>query len=142
MLVIKNAGCGMTINKINVEELVEQVKSQITAEKDLPTAIKASLDLLLLVVTLFLNRLSINSSNSSKPPSADPNRTRKPKNQISRKPGGQNGHRGTTLQPVTDPDEIKILQIDRRSLPHGQYREIGYESSQCVDPDITRVVTE
>ena len=132
----------MTINNINVEELVEQVKSQIAAEKDLPPAIKASLDLLLLVVTLLLNRLGINSSNSSKPPSADPHRTRKQRSQSGRKPGGQHGHRGTTLQPVTDPDEIKILQIDRRSLPHGQYREIGYESRQVVDLDITRVVTE
>jgi len=50
----------MTINNINVEELVEQVKSPIAAEKDLSPAIKASLDLLLLLVTLLLNRLGIN----------------------------------------------------------------------------------
>jgi transposase len=96
----------------------------------------------LLLVTLLLNRLGINSSNSSKPPSADPNRTRKPKSQSGRKPGGQQGRQGTTLQPVVDPDEIKILQIDRKSLPHGQYREVGYESRQVIDLDIARVVTE
>jgi transposase len=132
----------MTINNINVEELVEQVRRQIAGEKDLSSALKASLDLLLLLVTLLLNRLGINSSNSSKPPSADPNRTRTPRSQSSRKPGGQQGHCGTTLQPVADPDEIKILQIDRRSLPQGQYREVGYESRQVIDLDITRVVTE
>jgi len=132
----------MTIGNINVEELVEQVKSQIAGEKDLSPALKASLDLMLLLVTLLLNRLGINSSNSSKPPSADPNRTRKPRSQSGQKPGGQQGHRGTTLQPVADPDEIKIIQIDRGSLPHGQYREIGYESRQVIDLDITRVVTE
>jgi transposase len=132
----------MTINNINVEELVEQVKSRIAGEKDLSPALKASLDLLLLVVTLLLNRLGINSSNSSKPSSADPNRTRKPKSPSGRKPGGQQGHSGTTLQPVADPDEIKILQVDRKSLPHGRYREAGYESRQVIDLDITRVVTE
>jgi len=132
----------MTINNIKVEEIVEQVKSQIAAEKDLSPALKASLDLLLVLVTLLLNRLGINSSNSNKPPSADPNRLRKPKSQSGRKPGGQEGRCGTTLQPVIDPDEIKILQIDRRSLPHGQYREVGYEARQVIDLDITRVVTE
>jgi len=132
----------MTIDNINIEEIVEQVKSQIAGEKDLSPVLKASLELLLLLVTLLLNRLGINSSNSSKPPSADPNRTRKLKSQSDRKPGGQQGRRGTTLQPVNDPDEIKILQIDRRSLPYGQYREVGYESRQVIDLDITRVVTE
>lgn len=132
----------MTINDINIEEIVEQVKSQIAGEKDLSPAIKASLDLLLLLVTLLLNRLGINSSNSSKPPSADPNRTRKPKSPSGRKPGGQQGRQGTTLQPVVDPDEIKILRIDRKSLPDGQYREVGYESRQVIDLEITRMVTE
>ena len=132
----------MTINNINVEEIVEQVKSQIAGEKALSPALKASLELLLLLVTLLLNRLGINSSNSSKPPSADPNRTRKPKSQSGRKPGGQQGRCGTTLQPVTDPDEIKILQVDRKSIPPGQYREVGHESRQVIDLDITRVVTE
>jgi transposase len=132
----------MTINNINVEEIVEQVKSQIAGEKDLSPALKASLELLLVLVALLLNRLGINSSNSSKPPSADPNRKRKPKSQSVRKPGGQPGRCGTTLQPVIDPDEIKIIPIDRKSLPHGQYREVGYESRQVIDLDIARVVTE
>jgi transposase len=96
----------------------------------------------LVLVTLLLNRLGVNSSNSSKPPSADPNRTRKPKRPSDRKPGGQQGRCGTTLQPVADPDEIKILRIDRRSLSPGQYREVGYESRQVIDLDIARVVTE
>jgi transposase len=132
----------MTINNINAEELIEQVKNRIAGEKYLSPALKTSLDLLLLLVTLLLNRLGINSTNSSKPPSGDLNRLRKSKNPGSREPGGQLGHNGTTLQPVDDPDEIKILRIDRRSLPQGQYREVGYESRQVIDLDITRMVTE
>ncbi len=44
----------MTIDNINIEEIVEQVKSQIAGEKDLSPALKASLDLLLLLVTTSL----------------------------------------------------------------------------------------
>jgi len=131
----------MTINNINAEELIEQVKNRIAEEKDMSPALKASLDLLLLLVTLLLNRLGINSSNSSKPPSADPNRIRKPKDPGSRKPGGQKGHNGTTLQPVADPDEVRIIKVDKSTLPEGRYREVGYEARQVIDLDITTVVT-
>jgi transposase len=139
---IMNTYYRMTINNINAAELIERVKIQIAGEKDLPPALKTSLELLLLLVTLLLNRLGINSSNSSKPPSTDPNRTRKPKGSSSRKPGGQQGHNGVTLKPFADPDEIVVIRIDRKSLPEGQYREAGYESRQVIDLDIARVVTE
>jgi transposase len=132
----------MTINNVNVDDLIERVKAQLSEEKDLSPALKASLDLLLLLVTILLNKLGLNSSNSSKPPSADPNRAKKPRVKSNRKPGGQQGHVGTTLQPVADPDEIKILQIDRRCLPPGHYREVGYESRQVIDLDFIQMVTE
>jgi transposase len=132
----------MTINNINAEELIEQVKNRIAEEKDMSPALKVSLDLLLLLVTLLLNRLGINSLNSSKPPSADPNRIRKPKDPGSRKPGGQKGHNGATLQPVADPDEVRIIKVDKSTLPEGHYREVGYEARQVIDLDIATVVTE
>jgi transposase len=49
-----------------------------------------------------------NSNNSSVPPSKDENRPFKSKSlrkKTGRKPGGQKGHEGTTLQMVTNPDE-------------------------------------
>jgi transposase len=47
------------------------------------------------------------------------------------------------LQKVDDPDEIKLLELDRTTLPPGEYRqEAGFESRQVFDIDIRRVVTE
>jgi transposase len=132
----------MTIGNVDVEATIERVKIQLAAEKDLSPALKSSLEVLLLLVTILLSRLGLNSKNSSKPPSADPNRIKQPKNKSDRKPGGQNGHNGTTLQPVPDPDEVETLLVDRRTLPKGRYQDVGYESRQVVDLDISKVVTE
>ncbi len=55
-------------------------------------------------------QLNLNSSNSSKPPSSDINKTAKSQKNNSRKKtrkksGGQKGHKGTTLQAVKHPDK-------------------------------------
>jgi len=55
------------------------------------------------------NKLNLNSSNSSIPPSKDPLNKRKIPNSrksTNKKPGGQSGHIGTTLHPVEKPDII------------------------------------
>ena len=132
----------MTVNNIDVEATIERVKSLIAEERDLSPALKSSLEVLLLLVTILANRFGLNSKNSSKPPSADPNRSKEPRRKSERKPGGQKGRNGTTLLPVADPDEVEVLRIDKSTLPAGQYREVGYESRQVVDLDISRVVTE
>jgi transposase len=132
----------VTIDNINVEETIQRVTSLIAAEQDLSPALKSSLEVLLLLVSLLLNRLGLNSKNSSKPPSTDPFRTKKPRSANGRKPGGQPGHAGTTLRPVSDPDIIKEIVIDRSLLPPGRYRSSGHEARQVIDLDITTLVTE
>ena len=132
----------MTINKLNVDATIKQVKDLLNTEAGLSPALKASLETLLLLVAILLSRLGLNSKNSSKPPAADPNRTKTPRASNGRKPGGQPGHVGTTLQPVPDPDEINIIPLDRSTIPPGQYREAGYESRQVIDLDIGKFVTE
>src|SRR5512138_1965267 len=131
----------MTIQNISVEDTIKRVKTLIAEEKDLSPALKSSLEVLLLLVTLLVNKLGLNSKNSSKPPSMDPNRRKDPKRPSIRKPGGQQGRSGTTLQPVSDPDEIKILPMDRSVLPPGHYQEAGYDIRQVIDLKISRVVT-
>lgn len=131
----------MTVDKINVEETIALVKRLLAEEKGLSPALKSALEVMLLLVATLLNRLTLNSNNSSKPPSSDPNRQRSPK-QGKRQRGGQKGHTGTTLKALADPDVIEPLQIDRTSLPTGDYRVVGHESRQVIDIDISRFVVE
>lgn len=132
----------MTINNIDVEATIERVNTQIAEEENLSPALKASLEVMLLLVTLLANRFGLNSKNSSKPPSTDPNRKKEPKNKSNRKPGGQKGHNGTTLRPVADPDEVKDIPVDRSILPPGNYSDVGFEVRQVFDLDISTLVTE
>lgn len=95
-----------------------------------------------MLVSVLLNRVTLSSANSSKPPSSDPNRQKKPRKPSGKSSGGQKGHVGTTLQKVNDPDEVTVIRIDRRTLPKGDYKEVGFETRQVFDIDISRLVTE
>ena len=132
----------MTVDNINVEETVKRVTELVAAEKDLSPAFKASLEVLLLLISILVNRLGLNSRNSSKPPVTDPYRKKELQKPSGRKPGGQQGHVGTTLKQVASPDIIEIIQVDRSLLPPGHYREAGHEARQVIDLDISTIVTE
>lgn len=132
----------MTVDNINVDAALKKVQDLVAAEKDLSPALKAALEVLLLLVTILANRLGLNSKNSSKPPASDPNRKKTLKEPGARKPGGQQGHIGSTLKPVAEPDLVKEIAIDRSTLPKGEYKPAGYESRQVIDLDISIFVTE
>lgn len=126
---------------INITKTIEEVE-KLLATNDLPPALEAAINMLLMTVKLLTNRLNLTSRNSSKPPASDPNREKK-KRTASRQPrGGQAGHTGHQLQPVDEPDDIQHISIDRRTLPAGDYRDCGYESRQLFDIHISRYVTE
>jgi len=130
------------IDNIDVTKTVEKVKKSMAEDKAMSSATKAMFEVLLLIITLLVAKFSKNSKNSSIPPSADPNREKKPKSANKKKPGGQDGHNGTTLQPVANPDKIVDLKLNKQVLPKGKYTEEGFESRQVVDIKISRIVTE
>jgi len=67
---------------------------------------------------------------------------KQPRKKTDKKAGGQNGHIGTTLTKIENPDRIKVIKINRHDLPPGQYHQVGFETRQVFDIDISRIVTE
>jgi len=132
----------MKIEDIDIQATIEKAQSIIRDDKQLSPATKSMFEIMVLIITLLANRLNLNSTNSSKPPSSDPNRKKKPKSKTGKKAGGQKGHIGSTLKRIDDPDQVKLIKIDRRALPPGNYREVGFDTRQVFDIDISRVVTE
>jgi len=132
----------MKIENIDIEATIEKVRTLVREDKQLSAGLKSMIELLILIITLLANRLNLNSTNSSKPPSSDPNRKKRSKNKTDKKPGGQKGHVGKTLEKVDDPDKIEVINVDRTKLPLARYREVGFDTRQVFDIDISRVVTE
>jgi transposase len=133
----------MKIDNIDVNDAVANIKQLLKNDKNISPTLKAAIQLLITIVTLLFNRLNLNSSNSSKPPSTDLNKEKKKRKKSKKPPGGQKGHEGTTLEPIENPDEIKTLSIDKRNLPRGKsYKDGGYVTRQVINIKISRVVTE
>lgn len=132
----------VSVDGLNIDEAISHIQQLLEQETNLPPALRAAIEMLVLMVKLLTNRIGLNSSNSSKPPSTDANRLKPVREKSNRKLGGQVGHKGTTLMPFDEPDEIQPLVIDRRTLPKGSYQEAGIEKRQVVDIDIRRIVIE
>lgn len=138
----------MKVENIDVKKAVDNVKTLLKKDKNISPSLAAAVNLILLIVSLLCNRLGLNSRNSSKPPSTDTDKkndnddNNKGKGKKNNK-GGQKGHQGATLDPVDNPDEIKELNIDRRTLPrNGTYTSNGYIARQEFNIKISRFVVE
>jgi len=135
----------VSINDINITETIENARKTLSEEKNISPQLKALMELLILIISLLVNKLGLNSRNSSKAPSSDPNRTRGSKSQSKgekRKIGGQPGHPGSNLEKVKNPDRIETINIDKKTLPPEQYKHVGYDVRQVIDMVISRQVTE
>jgi transposase len=95
------------------------------------------------------NRLSMDSHNSSKPPSSDgfsrgtpAPRSLRPK--TDRKAGAQPGHPGRGLEPVEKPDHLEYHELDTCKTCGGSlYEPVGAKRRQVFDvPPMRLVVTE
>ena len=133
----------MKISNINVEETIEKAKTLLAEEKNISPALRAVFEVLLLLVTILLQRKGLNSRNSSKPPSEDKNRkSGSTKKKSKRKPGGQPGRIGVQLKPVNNPDQIEVIELDKRTLPRGTYRKVGFDKRQVIDIETNIIITE
>lgn len=135
----------MTIDKINVTEALQNVEKLLREDKTASPQFRAMMELLVVVINLLLGKLRLNSSNSSIPPSKDTRRQRGSKKKTQskkRKPGGQEGHKGANLRWEEKPDRVKEIKVDRRAIPKGKYIEVGFESRQVIDVEISKCVTE
>lgn len=133
----------MVIENIDITKTINKARTILAEGSNIPVAVKAIMEVLLVIIALLSNRLNTNSKNSSKPPSSDPNRKKQSQRSTSgKKPGGQLGHNGTNLKPVANPDEVQFIAIDKRVLPRGKYREAGYDARQVIDVRISRHIIE
>lgn len=91
----------LTRRPLNISQTVNDAQQLLAREvQQLCAADRATIQALIEAVTVLSNRLGTDSSNSSIPPSLDPNRPRDKKRQSpgeKRKPGAQPGHQGSTL---------------------------------------------
>ena len=132
----------MKIEKIDISETIDNAKKLLAEEKNISPALKAIIEVLLLLVSILAGRALLNSGNSSKPPSSDPNRKKPEKRTSDKKKGGQLGRVGKNLAPIDTPDEIVEIAVDRNDLKSGKYQEAGHEARQVFDIRISRYVIE
>ncbi len=130
--------------KLNdIDETLKEVESLLSQEKNLSPTFHAMIKLLITMLKLSSDRMGLNSRNSSKPPSSDPNRLKSTRKKSAKKTGGQPGHVGTTLKQIDEPDEVEEIVIDRRTLPKGhRYEEVGTERRQVFELFIAKNVIE
>jgi len=64
----------MKIENIDIEATIKKAQVLVREDKQLSAATKSIVEILILIISLLANRLNLNSTNSSKPPSSDPNR--------------------------------------------------------------------
>jgi len=113
----------MKIDNIDIDATFSEVERLLKEDKNISPALVSIINVLLLLVKLLANRAELDSRNSSKPPSTDKNKIKPTRKKPVKKTGGQHGHEGVTLKQIDEPDEVELIQIDRRTLPRGNYEE-------------------
>ena len=134
------------------QQLLRQARRQPEVVVDQLLAVEQQVQDLLAKVRQLEDRQALNSSNSSQPPSSD-GLTKPPlrslRQKTGRKPGGQPGHPGHTLEPVKKPDQVTVHPLHRCPCGHcggvslADQPVLDYERRQVFDlPPLRLTVTE
>ena len=78
----------MTKDTVDINKTVQEVEALLEESNDLPPALEASINMLMLVVKLLVDRSGLNSKKSSKSPSSDPNREKNGRSKSEKTRGG------------------------------------------------------
>lgn len=125
-----------------VQQVIDSVECLIKNDRPISRDALPAIAALVEITKALVNQLGLNSSNSSIPPSKDPNRIKRKVKGKKRKPGGQKGHKGSCLDKVKNPDVVEELLIDRKTLPKGKYERVGFDTRQVFDVEFLLKVTE
>src|SRR2546428_4352863 len=140
---------------MNPEELIEQLQKENGTLREEDGQLRAEnqqvweqVEQLVMRLHELEGRVAKDSHNSSKPPSTDgyAKKTRSLRTSSGKKPGGQEGHAGSTRHFVEMPDEIIMVRPEKCAHCQASLQELpaeGYERRQRVDlPEIKAQVTE
>lgn len=140
----------LKIDGMDINKAVIAAEEALNSDKSISASVKAIFSILLLLIKALQNQASLNSRNSSKPPSTDNNSSKNKKNSDNecdgdnkKKRGGQTGSKGNTLRQVADPDNVVVIPVDRSKIPEGNYKiSTVIKKRQIIDLVIKRFVTE
>ncbi len=142
----------MSVGGFNVSEVIAQIQKDLESDKSISPALRNSIKIMITILHLLVERLSLNSSNSSLSPSTDKFKKKsrikteaKKKKKSNKSVGGQTGHDGLTLEkfPEDQVDEIIEIELDQRTLPQGEgFKKTGVESRQVIDVILDLKITE
>jgi transposase len=128
----------LTVDNINVDATIKKVQQLIAEEEHLSSALRATLEVMIMLIQIMANRLSLTSRNSSKPPSTDRFKDQDKENGDDenkgkkRKRGGQLGRIGTTLQKWTIPMKLKFWKSIKPLCLQGVIRKSAMKAAKCL----------
>jgi len=131
-----------------VIDAIQKLTVEIRTQKSEIEALSKENKLLTERVKSLESQINKNSNNSSKPPSTDgfKKKTKSLRTKSAKKPGGQKGHEGITLELSDNPDEIIIHKVNECDICGASLLDETQENyiiRQVVDiPEIKVKVTE